>query len=100
MPAKTATLKQSTILSKSLPEWAWLRDDIHGELAAAAINSAKPKWERCVVANCSSSHKDGVSLFTFTKNPHTRTGKSRQLLRADWHSPSEYSQKTLFSHSH
>ena len=49
--------------------------------------------KRCVVANCNSTHKDRVSLFTFPKNAKLRATWNRQIksTRADWHSPSEYS---------
>ena len=49
--------------------------------------------KRCVVASCSNSHKDVISLFTFPKDHHLRALWNRQIrtTRADWHSPSEYS---------
>ena len=47
----------------------------------------------CSIANCNSTHKDRVSLFTFPKNAKLRATWNRQIksTRADWHSPSEYS---------
>uniref|UniRef100_A0A1X7VGJ9 THAP-type domain-containing protein n=1 Tax=Amphimedon queenslandica TaxID=400682 RepID=A0A1X7VGJ9_AMPQE len=49
--------------------------------------------KRCVVANCSSTHKDGTSLFTFPRDPKMRSTWNRQIktTRADWHNPSPYS---------
>ena len=45
--------------------------------------------KRCVVANCNSTHKNRVSLFTFPKNAKLRATWNRQIksTRADWHSP-------------
>jgi hypothetical protein len=49
--------------------------------------------KRCVAANCDSTHKDGVSLFTFPKDAHVRARWNKQIrkTRADWHSPTPYS---------
>ena len=47
----------------------------------------------CVVASCSSTHKDKVSLFTFPKNKVLRQKWIRavQRTRAKWSNPSQYS---------
>lgn len=49
--------------------------------------------KRCVVAGCSNSHKDGVSLFKFPTNKSLRRLWIRQVqrTRAQWSGPSEYS---------
>ena len=45
--------------------------------------------KRCVAANCSNSHKEGVSLFQFPKNPELRKKwiKQVQRTRAKWSGP-------------
>ena len=48
---------------------------------------------RCIVAGCSGTSKDDVSLHRFPKEENLRkiwTSKVK-LTRADWHGPSDYS---------
>ena len=49
--------------------------------------------KRCVVAGCSNSHKDGVSLFKFPTDKKLRRQWTRQIerTRAKWSGPSEHS---------
>ena len=49
--------------------------------------------KRCVVAGCSNTHKDGVSLFKFPSDKKLRREWIRQVqrTRAKWKDPGEYS---------
>ena len=49
--------------------------------------------KRCVAAGCSSTHRDGVSLFHFPRDPSLRLQWTRQIQRTrdGWKGPSDYS---------
>ena len=49
--------------------------------------------KRCVATGCSNTHADGVSLFSFPRNPSLRArwNKQVQRTRADWRDATDYS---------
>ena len=49
--------------------------------------------KRCIAAGCSNTHADGVSLFSFPRNPSLRAkwNKQVQRTRADWRDATNYS---------
>ncbi|XP_060077633.1 THAP domain-containing protein 10-like [Ylistrum balloti] len=55
--------------------------------------SSRHKGRRCVVAGCSNTAGDGVSVHTFPSDSRTRNAWKRfvKLTRADWEEPSRHS---------
>jgi len=49
--------------------------------------------KRCIAAGCSNSYSDGVSLFSFPRDPSLRArwNKQVQRTRADWRDATDYS---------
>ena len=49
--------------------------------------------KRCVAAGCSNTHADGISLFSFPRDPSLRAlwNKQVQRTRADWRDATDYS---------
>ena len=49
--------------------------------------------KRCVAAGCSYTHADGISLFSFPRDPSLRAlwNKQVQRTRADWRDATDYS---------
>ena len=96
-------LMNETFRSRRLPagnprDWPMLLWDLYFEWKISidwfgfwTINNDMPR--RCVVAGCSNTAKEGVSLHSFPKDEHFRKlwTQKVKLTRADWDGPSPFS---------